>query len=479
MTWLSSLKKLTSSKDDDFQLIIVIQTDAVYLSELSHPEKAPELFPIAHGNWESALKESLSSKSVKGKACVVFGAQHYQSYQIDKPQLPKEEWPVALPFLLKDLITEKFSDIVADGSLMPDGQKVQAYVMAKRTLQTLLEVSTANDVDVTRVITEDEVWGHSATEQQSFLLLRRCVNDGYKLAAYVDGTPVFNRSLRGIVAPITGENGTSLMYDSLALDIQRSADYLAASMPQSSFRQLLVCCDEDNIEELMTRLQDSVNPKISALSEPHLPCGIALCKTVAELTSFSINLYPEHLRPKQELLNLNKVVALWVVTVVAIGGLTYLEKTQTADLQQKLVSVKSQSELLNREKSSLQQRLASHTPTQSKVNAAKRIEQDIEAKRSSLKAVGQFDDSQKVGYSGIMVALSEQARNDISLQHIVITSTRLDLSGIASEPAAVPSWVNQFKQELALVGRTFESLNIGRDKDNVVTFELKAKAGVK
>ncbi len=78
-----------------------------------------------------------------------------------------------------------------------------------------------------------------------------------------------------------------------------------------------------------------------------------------------------------------------------------------------------------------------------------------------------------------MVALSEQARNDISLQHIVITSTRLDLSGIASEPAAVPSWVNQFKQELALVGRTFESLNIGRDKDNVVTFELKAKAGVK
>ncbi|MPW36934.1 hypothetical protein GCU72_10770 [Vibrio sp. B1Z05] len=479
MTWLSKLKNLKSSKDDDFQLVIVIQADGVYLSDLSHPQKTPELYSIAHGNWENALKEALSNKSTKGKACIVLGTQHYQSYQIDKPQIPKEEWPVALPFLLKDLISEKFSDIVADASLMPDGQKVQAYIISKHTLQTLLDVCNAQHVTVTRVITEDEVWGHSTEAQQSFLLLRRSVNDGYKLAAYVDGTPVFHRSLRGIAAPITGEHGTPSMYDSLALDIQRSADYLTASLPQASFRHLFVCCDEDNVEELVAKLQDTVNPKIDALSQLHLPCGIELCNTVAQLSSYSINLYPKHLRPTQELLTLNKVVALWVVTFVVIAGLAYLEKQQAQSIQQQLTSIQTQSELLNKEKSSLQQQLASHTPTQAKLNAAKRIEQDIDAKKSSLQAVGKFDESQKVGYSGIMDALASQARNDISLQHILITSTRLDLNGVASNPKAVPSWVNQFKKELALVGRTFESLHIARDKENVVTFELKSKAGVK
>ncbi|OBT17450.1 hypothetical protein A9264_01435 [Vibrio sp. UCD-FRSSP16_10] len=479
MTWLSKFKKLKSSKDDDFQLVIVIQADAIYLSDLSRPQEAPELYPIAHGNWEEALKESLSSKSSKGRACIVLGSQHYQSYQLDKPQLPKEEWSVALPFLLKDLISEKFTDIVADASLMPDGQKIQAYIITKRTLQVVLDVSQSNNINVTRVITEDEIWGHSATQQSSFLLLRRSVNDGYKLAAYVDGMPVFNRSLRGIAAPITGENGSPSMYDSLALDIQRSADYLAAAMPQSSFTQLFVCCDEDNIEALIAQLQDTVNPKISALSSPHLPCGIELCRIVAELSSFSINLYPEHLRPQRELLTLNKVVGVWVVTTVVIAGLAYLNTQQTARIQEQLTGIQSQARLLEKNKSSLQQRLAEHTPTQAKVNAAKRIEQDIEAKRSSLTAVAKFDDSQKVGYSGIMSALSSQARNDISLQHIVITSTRLDLTGIASNPAAIPSWVTQFKKELPLVSRTFESLRIGRDKDNVVTFDLKAKAGVK
>ncbi|WP_261873329.1 hypothetical protein [Vibrio rarus] len=449
------------------------------MSERSQPEKAPEVYPIAHGNWESALKDALSNKNYKGKACIVLSAQHYQSYQIDKPQLPKEEWSVALPFLLKDLITEKFTDIVADASLMPDGQKVQAYIIAKRTLQVLLEVGLAHDVHVNRVITEDEIWGRSTTEADSFLLLRRTINDGYKLAAYVDGIPVFNRSLRGIAAPITGENGTLDMYDSLALDIQRSADYLKTSMPQSSFRQLFVCCDEDNTQQLIERLQDTVNPKISPLSEPQVSSGVTLCKTVAGLSSFSINLYPEHLRPQKELLTLNKVVSVWVLTLIVIAGLTYLQTQQTKQIKLQLVSVKSQADELDRARTSLQQQLATHTPTQAKLNAAKRIEQDIESKRSSLDAVGKFDDSQKVGYSGIMGALSAQARNDISLQHIVITSSHLDLSGIASNPAAVPSWVKQFKKELPLVGRTFDSLHIGRDKKNVVTFELKAKGGRK
>lgn len=480
MVWLSKLTQRMLSRKDNIQQVVVIQADAVYLSSLQRPESKPEIYPISHSNWESALLDAFSGKAIKGNTRIVLGAALYQSYQLERPQLPKDEWPVALPFLLKDLVADKVSDIVADATLLPNGQTIQAYVINKRILQSLLEACESNGIELHSVIPEEEVWGSTAAEDKhSFLLLRRNSADSYKLSAYVDGVSVFNRSLRGIAAPITGTHGNDAMYDSLALDIQRSADYLAANLPQSSFSQLLVACDEDNTTELITKLSEIVNPKIEPLTDSSLPCGIILCNATSKLQVGSVNLYPHHLHPKQELVTLNKMVAVWAITALVIGGLAHFEQQQAQALNAELVGIDSQLALLSNERSRLQQRLASHAPTTSKLDAAKRIQADIDAKLSSLDAVGKFDESQKLGFAGIMEALSRQARNDISLQHIYINNMSINLTGVASTPAAVPSWVNQFKQELTLVGRTFESLNIGRNDKNVVTFQLKTKAGAK
>lgn len=122
---------------------------------------------------------------------------------------------------------------------------------------------------------------------------------------------------------------------------------------------------------------------------------------------------------------------------------------------------------------SLTQRVAQHKPTPAKVAAVARLKLEIEAKRNSLQAVGEFDDSQQLGYSGVMRSLAQLGRNDISLNSITINATQLDLHGLAREAKAIPNWVNQFKTELNLVGRTFEKLKIGRNEQNIITFELK------
>jgi MSHA biogenesis protein MshI len=122
---------------------------------------------------------------------------------------------------------------------------------------------------------------------------------------------------------------------------------------------------------------------------------------------------------------------------------------------------------------SLTQRVAQHKPTPAKVAAVARLKLEIEAKRNSLQAVGELDDSQQLGYSGVMRSLAQLGRNDISLNSITINETQLDLHGLAREAKAIPNWVNQFKTELNLVGRTFEKLKIGRNEQNIITFELK------
>ncbi|WP_261816093.1 PilN domain-containing protein [Vibrio gallicus] len=479
MSWLSNINNALSAKKEQYQFIVVVQADAVYTSRNSDNEQVPQSFAITNGNWEGALSQALTLAHKKESICVVLGATQYQTFQIEKPNIPQNEWSTALPFLLKDLITDPVTDVVADARVMPDGQKVLAYVIHKRIVQSILKQCEKYSLGLAKILPEDEVWGQAYTAQENYFLLRHSEQSSYHLSAYVAGCPVFSRTLRGISMPVTASDSESGVIDNLALDIQRSADYLSSNLSGALFRNLVINCDKDNASQLNEQLQAIVSLTVVSIDEPPLPCVNVIINTVLATTPSSINLYPEHLRPHKEVISLNKVVAVWLITAAVFGVLSYLEHTKSVQSQQQLVSLKQQSNLLGKEKSSLQQSLNNHTPTQAKLDAAKRIEQDIAAKRSSLDAVNQFDDSQKVGYSAIMNALAQQARNDISLQHIQITSDKLNLVGVASTPQSVPSWVNQFKKELVLVGRSFQSLNLDRSQRGVVRFELKAKSGDK
>ncbi|MCA2441905.1 MSHA biogenesis protein MshI, partial [Vibrio alginolyticus] len=119
--------------------------------------------------------------------------------------------------------------------------------------------------------------------------------------------------------------------------------------------------------------------------------------------------------------------------------------------------------------------LRKHQPDPNKLAAKARLEREVKAKRDSLKAVGKYDDSQRTGYSGVMQSLAKLGNQEISLSEIRINNNILDLKGLAKAPSSVPSWVSQFKNEISLVGRTFDDVKIGRNEKDIVTFELKTR----
>nr|MBJ7019218.1 MSHA biogenesis protein MshI [Vibrio cholerae] len=100
-------------------------------------------------------------------------SQLYQTYQIEQPSIPREEWSAALPFLLKDMLSEKVTDVVAGAHPLPGSGKVQAYVISKRTILELQSMAVSAGLTLGRVIPEQAIWGLVGGELSHFLLLHR------------------------------------------------------------------------------------------------------------------------------------------------------------------------------------------------------------------------------------------------------------------------------------------------------------------
>ncbi|WP_105900776.1 hypothetical protein [Vibrio gangliei] len=240
-----------------------------------------------------------------------------------------------------------------------------------------------------------------------------------------------------------------------------------------------MCCDGENAEALLQQLQECLNISVEPLllTDAAQKSGEVLAGEVFQLGLQGVNLYPAHLQPKKEVFNLNLVAASWVVLIVIMLGMYSAYSYQNHQLSQQVSVLSQQAKQLSDEVAVLNKKLATHKPSPAKLAAVERLKQDVKTKQASLKVIESFDDRDKVGYSGIMNGLSSIDRSDISLSNIYISNGRMNIQGLAKSPEVVPSWVQQFKSEMNLVGRTFQSLSIGRDENNVVVFSLYSNPG--
>ncbi|MBD1558980.1 MSHA biogenesis protein MshI [Vibrio sp. S9_S30] len=470
---VSLLERCKGKSSSTKKVSLALLEDAVYCLL----DNKVESYSVKETGWEKTLLKLLAEEQyVNSSVVIVLGSHHYQTYQIERPELPAEEWSVALPFLLKDLITERISDIVADGIALPNSNKIQAYVLSKRTLTPLLTILEKCQVKLERILPEDEVWGQTHQQAEDFLLLHQSAQSNFKINAYVGRNICFHRTIRGVSAPLTGPQASSLQVDGLALEMQRSVDYLSSQIKQAQFHKLFICCDDEVDEELTSALEERLSVKVETLMEEDQRCGEVL-SLYALTHEYHVNLYPDHLKPKKEFFTLPVVALSWLIVGAVMLSYYGFNEYQILTEKTKISRLSEQSKLLKTQLVELQAMLGEHKPSPNKLDAVVRIEEEIKSKEASLNAVGQFDNQKQAGYSGIMGALSRLGRNDISLSRITISQNTLNVSGLARTPSAVPSWIKQFRNELDLVGRNFEQFNIGRNDSDIVTFELQAKRG--
>ncbi len=479
MSLSSLLGRFRHSGHKAARLTIVIQSHVIYLltEAMVADHQQALMFPITDG-WESALKSALTSGDYSGMAAtVVCCSNYYHIYQLDKPDIPQQEWPAALPFLLKDMSGERVTDIIADAALLPDGKKIQAYVLKRATLNQLLTCLHTSNIHLERIIPEDAAWGSVKKDLSGFMLLHRGPKGSFKIAAFVEQQNRFHRTLRNIIVPVTGQAASALQLDSLALELQRSIDYLSSQLRNTDLHQLFLCCDEEEQEELLHGLDERLNVKVLPLvADASRTSGEMLAQVVPLLSAEGINLYPAYLKPKKQTFTLKNVAAVWgIVAVLMLAGYGYYAYSLHR-IESDLTLAEQRSERQLAELKHLQEQVKKHKTTPSKLLAAERFEADIQAKEASLAAISHYDQSLQAGYSGVMSALAKLSDKNISVAAIDVNNTRMNLSGLARTPGAIPAWVKRFNSEMELTGRTFEKLNISRNEGDMITFELTTQA---
>ncbi|MEZ9231141.1 MSHA biogenesis protein MshI [Vibrio amylolyticus] len=474
----SLIERFKPSKSEHSSLLVIVQPDAIYFSQ--HPTFSIPKVTIESGTWQQALARCFKEHAVAEVSVnVVLNSSLYQTYQIETPNIPQEEWSVALPFLLKDLVSEKVTEIVSDAFSLPSGNKIQAYVINRFIVSELTQLLDKQNCTLGGILCEDDVWGASFTELESCLLLQRSVRGSYKISAFHQGRCVFQRTIRNVAAPLTGTASSALQLDGMALELQRSIDYLSSQLKGIPLHTLLTCCDEEDQVELALALDERLNVKVKPLSEESVNSGEILALAAVNVSAEHINLYPDHLRPKKQHFTLQNVVASWGAIAIILLLTSGFYHYHALQLQTELNVHKQQSQMLSDQSSDLKKQLESHTPSPEKVAAVARLKLDIQSNRSSLRAIEDYDQSQRQGYSGVMNSLATLGRDDISLVSIQLENQQLNLHGLARNAQAVPNWVHQFRQELNLVGRTFEKLKIGRNEQDIITFELLTQGDVK
>ncbi len=472
-TLLNKFKSTSSVQESAY---FVVLPDAIYFH--SKDESTDDMrLEVSGQPWEKVLETALASLPLAGSAIsVIISSHYYHTYQLDKPQLPKEEWPVALPFLLKDMVSERVTDIIADAIELPGSNKIQAYVVKRSVVVTLQELLAKSNVILDSIVPESAVWGYISPEQPDFMLLQRSAKEHFKVGAYVNNSATFQRAIRSVVPPLTGTASSALQIDGLALELQRSIDYLSSQLKLTQINKLLLCCDEEEEVELAEQLSARLSVKvIPAVDGDRGECGLVLAKIAAEHYQGELNLYPEHLKPKKEHFTLTNVAIAWGVLLIAMVGFYGFNVYQLQQVENQLKVEQQTNGQYQAQVEDLQVQLAKHKPSPAIQASIERLKTDLKLKRASLDAISNFDDEQQVGYSNILTALAELGRNDISLSSIIIKEQIIDLDGLARSPGVIPNWISQFKQQPSLAGRSFETISIGRNEQDIVTFELKSK----
>lgn len=437
------------------------------------------------GEWAGGIKSLLDKHQLGGCTLrLVLGHGLYQSMLIEKPSLPREEYPTALPFLVKELVNESPLELVADGFPAPLKDRLQVIVTNRKQVEQLIRICADAGCELLSISAEEVVWGQLTASSLSQLVLHRRRNASLQLTAFKQQKMCFQRQLRGFPTPLLdeqtpGEIGNSLQLDSLALELQRSLDFLSAQLRDTPITQLLISCDDDDDSSLAAELSQRLNVSVAAVT-PEDPAlannGARIAQAaLAEPESAGINLYSDALKPKTQLLTLQNVVLSWVLAVVVMGSMAGWYSWQNYQKQQQLAAEKSRLESKKTELERAKASLAKHMPSSLKLELAGDLEQHLAVKQATLKAIEMHDDSLKVGYAGMLQQLSDAASGDISLSRIRVTGKQLDLEGQARSPESVPSWIQAFKNYPDLSDRRFQLMSLGRNKQNIVTFKLLAE----
>lgn len=276
--WLGSLvrgkaaaRKVALTLSHDSVMLVRLHPEPLFLRETCHGQ----------GDWARVIALLLEKAEAHGaQVRVILNAALVNQLQIEKPSVPENEMAGALPWAIKDLVSEPVTQLVCDYVDMPFNPtakpRVTVICLMRNRMQLIAEAVNAK-AQLQDVTTEEfalvELVGRS---QRMELFLYRLPGQELSLMAVCEGQLCFSRQLRGFSMNGIGrgESWPTEKFDELTLQIQRSLDYLAAQLKLGDAAQLYVAVSSPLLGSLVSHLTENFSFPVTAMANGAVVVGL-------------------------------------------------------------------------------------------------------------------------------------------------------------------------------------------------------------
>lgn len=273
------MKQLFKWSTPSRQVGLLLANDRIMLAAVGNPPVFATSPVNGPQEWAAAVNELFSCHGLaNSKVRVALAATLYQQIQIDKPAVPDDEMAGALPWAIKDYVSEPVPQLAMDYvdlPIPPAGRpRINVICLPKSRVQQLADA--INGIATLQAIVSDELaltFLYEADNSVRMLLWQPKGQD-LQLLVFHQGGLGFSRQLRGFTSLTAEQEPDSMQLDSLALEIQRSLDYLAGQLKLPELSQMQLAVASPFIGTLVRHMEQTFGFAVSAMANKAVLAGV-------------------------------------------------------------------------------------------------------------------------------------------------------------------------------------------------------------
>jgi MSHA biogenesis protein MshI len=186
----------------------------------------------------------------------------------------------------------------------------------------------------------------------------------------------------------------------------------------------------------------------------------------------SINLYPQELRPRLEMLTVYTVLVAMGFSGLGLWGVNNYLVANNDKLAQEVRVMESEVTRKASVLAIINAELDNRGEDPALLNLSNVKERELREKLQLFDALNQRDTLKTQSFADLMSTLAALPNRDLWLTNITVVGNDLVFHGMARNAQAVPQWVGQLSAHDYFVGKRFSSANIQRN-DELVKFSLR------
>lgn len=189
---------------------------------------------------------------------------------------------------------------------------------------------------------------------------------------------------------------------------------------------------------------------------------------------YRVNLFPNEIKPKLDLVTLNFVVVVWVLAIGGVGLLSQYYQSVYVDTEHRTQTTqqeyKNQKTLLD----TLTEARDNRAQDSKLVELVKTMQGEERDKYLLLTELQGRERLKNQGFSLLMKDLAKQHISEIWLTRININERKIRIEGGSLESSKVPVWVSKLRYSEYFTGRNFAGARMFRNDFDELNFVISS-----